>query len=294
MSLADVSVVMPAYNNAQTIARALASVAAQTLPPRQVVVVDDGSVDGTADMAESCRPGLGATELVVVRQANQGAGAARNRALVAASSTFVAFLDADDEWLPDKIRVSLDLLADPEILYVSHDVLVQECDGRQSVRDCARHFAQAGDPFLALSVRGFVGTSTVVARRQAVLDAGGFEPSLRAAQDHDLWLRLARIGRFRVFPGALMRYHVNPSGITANVARRRHCSYAVLRRHLPAMRARPGGWRAALTRAVILHVEAAAAFRQQGHWWKAVGEMIRVGPALASVVWWLATMRADH
>jgi glycosyltransferase involved in cell wall biosynthesis len=294
MILADVSVIMPAFNNAGTIARALDSVAAQTLPPRQLVVVDDGSADGTAAAAEARRPYLGAIELLVVRQANQGAGAARNRALTAATSTFVAFLDADDEWLPDKIRISLDHLTDPEVLFVSHDVLVRDCDGREAVRDCARHFVWDGDPFLALSVRGFVGTSTVVARRQAVLDAGGFEPSLRAAQDHDLWLRLAERGRFMVFSGALMRYHINPGGITANVAQRRRCSYAVLRRHLPAMLARPGGWRAALLRGAILHVEAAAAFRQQGRPMAALGELFRIIPALALVLLRLATTRAGQ
>jgi glycosyltransferase involved in cell wall biosynthesis len=283
MSLADVAVVMPAFNNAATIRRALASVAAQTMPPCQVVVVDDGSTDGTTAAAEGCRDVLGRTELILIRQSNQGAGAARNAALAAATATFVAFLDADDEWLPTKIEASLARLSDAGLLYVSHDVLVRQPDGRESVRDCARHFTAAQDPVLALGLRGFVGTSTVVARRQAVLDAGGFEPSLRAAQDYDLWLRLAMRGRFLVFPGALMRYHINDQGITANVARRRACSYAVVLRHLDAIAARPGGPRAVLMRTIIVHVEAANAFVAQGRHLAALAELTRIIPALVQV-----------
>lgn len=280
---ADVSVIMPAWNNAATIGRALASIAAQTVRPRQVVVVDDGSTDGTHVCAEAERTHLPGLELVLIRQDNQGAGAARNTALAAATSALVAFLDADDEWLPAKLEYSLEALAaDPGLAFVSHDMMV--ADGvSERMMDCARHFEKAADPFVALMLRGFVATSTVVARRDAVLAAGGFNPALRAAQDYDLWLSLAESGRFRVFAGALTRYHTNPAGITSNVARRRLCSLAVLARHRNGLRSRSALTVAAL-RAAIIQYEATAAFHAQKQPIHAAIEVLRT-PFTIATAW---------
>lgn len=284
MNPADVSVIIPAYNNADTIGRALASVAAQTVPPRQVVVVDDGSADGTFAAAEACRGAMNGIELVLLRQANQGAGAARNAALGAAAGRLAAFLDADDEWLPDKLAHSLAYFDDPGVVFVSHDLRVTEVGGSECIFDCARHFRAAADPFLALMLRGFVATSTVVTRRDAVVAAGGFDAGLRAAQDYDLWLRLAQAGRFVVFAGALTRYHVNPAGITANVARRRECSLRVLERNLPGLAARRAWWVAGL-RALIIQYEAVQAFRRQGRSGRALIEAARALPGALAALW---------
>lgn len=273
MRAAPVSVIMPAYNNATTIGRALASIAAQTVVPAQVVVVDDGSADDSHGQAEAWRGRLNGAELILLRQSNQGAGAARNAALVAATETFVAFLDADDEWLPSKLERSLQHLAEG-MLFVCHDMVVVADADCEVVFDCTRHFRAAMDPFRALMLRGFVATSTVVALRAAVLSAGGFESSLRAAQDYDLWLTLAERGRFMVFGEALTRYHVNADGITANVARRRFCSLAVLFRHMTAL-AGHGGWLVVMTRALIIQYEAAAAWRKQGRHAAALIEVVR-------------------
>lgn len=258
-----VSVIIPAWRAAATIGRALASVAAQTVPPAEVVVVDDGSDDGTLDAAEACRPLLAerGIALIAERQPNQGAGAARNRAIALSSGSLLAFLDADDEWLPEKLERSLAELGSHA--FVSHDMLVVG-EGGETVADCARHFPQGGDAFLALFQRGFVATSTVLARRDAVLAAGGFDPALRAAQDYDLWLKLAASGLFHVFAGALTRYHVTPGGITGNVERRRLCSLAVLDRHRPALAGRRGGWAALAKRALIIQYEAASAHAARG------------------------------
>jgi glycosyltransferase involved in cell wall biosynthesis len=271
---ASVSVVVPAWRAAGTIARTLASVAAQTVPPLEAIVVDDGSDDGTSDAAEACRPLMGAVALVVVRQDNAGAGGARNRAIELAHGELVAFLDADDEWLPDKLERSLEkFAADPGLDFVSHDVVAVAEDGGETIRDTARHFR--GDPLVALFKRGFVGTSTVVARRAAVVAAGGFEPALRAAQDHDLWLRLAARGRFLTFPGALMRYHPTPAGITGNIERRRACELAVMARNASALKGRGPVLPTLWTRALIVQYEAIAAWRGRRRALRAAGEVLR-------------------
>ena len=101
--VADVTVVIPAFQAENTIDRALASVLAQTVLPRAVIVVDDGSTDGTMAAAEAWRAKIDKIDLRVVRQPNAGAGAARNRALRDAKTRYVAFLDSDDTWMPRKL-----------------------------------------------------------------------------------------------------------------------------------------------------------------------------------------------
>ena len=252
----EISVIIPAWQSSATIGRALASIAVQTMLPHEVMVVDDGSDDGTAEAAQAWREKLGPVALKVIRQDNQGAGAARNRAIAEASGSLLAFLDADDEWLPGKLEASIAALGNH--LFVSHDMVVISGND-EIVFDCARHWRGATDPFLALFKRGFVATSTVVARREAVVEAGGFNESLRAAQDYDLWLRLAARGSYAVFSGPLTRYHINPHGITSNIDRRRRCSLAVLARNAPSLRGRRGALLALVARAAIIQYEAASA-----------------------------------
>lgn len=256
---------MPAWRSAATIGRALASVAAQTWPAAQVVVCDDGSDDDTAAIAESWRGRLGGAALVVLRQSNQGAGAARNRALAAATGDLVAFLDADDEWLPEKLERSVAELT-PELAFVSHDYF-----RANEYMDCARHFPKNGDPFPSLFLRGFVATSTVVARKDLVDQAGGFDPTILAGQDYDLWLKIARTHRFKVFGAALLRYYVTPGSLTSRVEERRRGSLRILARHAPALAGRARFPRLLMAkRCLIVHYEAAMAHAGRGDWTSAL------------------------
>ena len=259
---ADVSVVIPAYGAAATIGRALASVAAQTVKPRQAIVVDDGSPDGTAEAARACAGTMAGIDLTVLRQENKGAGAARNRALAEAGATYVAFLDADDEWLPEKLERSLARFDGPDKILVAHDVTFVE-DGTEWLQDCARHFLAPGDAYVALFRKGYIGTCTVVARRDAVLAVGGFDEGLATAQDFDLWLKLLADpdARFEVFSGPLSRYHVGADSITRNTRRRLSCCLEVARRHGPGLRRRPGSPLASLWyRVLAVHNEAFQVF----------------------------------
>lgn len=254
---------MPAYRAAGTIGRALASVAQQTLRPRAVVVVDDGSDDGTVQAAHVP---LGDIALTVITQNHAGAGAARNRALAEAATEYVAFLDADDEWLPEKLAASVATLTRGRYTFVAHDMLVENA-GAEHRADCARHHPAQGDAFAALYRRGYIATSTVVARRDSIRAAGGFDATLLSAQDYELWLRLAATPgvTFTVFPGAYTRYHVTSGSITRNVERRRAASLAIMRRHLRALRARdPAALSTALTRTAIIAFEAATEHARAG------------------------------
>ncbi|MCC7016452.1 MAG: glycosyltransferase family 2 protein [Rhodospirillales bacterium] len=290
--LADVSAIMPAWRAARTIGRALASIAAQTVPPREVIVADDGSDDGTVEAAERVAKAFSRTRFILLRMPHQGAGAARNAAVQAACGTFVAFLDADDEWLPAKIERSLAHAAD--VVLVSHNYIAV-AGGRKTVGDCARHFRAARDPALALFERNFIATSTVMARREAVLTAGGFDPGLSSAQDYDLWLAMVFCpgARFRVFAEDLACCHLTPGSITSQVGERRRCSMAVLERHAPGLKGRTSVPHAvALTRAAIVHYEAAGAFLGRGMPLSAGRAALRLPAALAAA--WRAVSRPSQ
>lgn len=219
--MADVTVVIPAYQSVRTIDRALASVVSQTAPPKTAIVVDDGSSDGTEMAADAWRDKMNGIELQIIRQTNAGAGAARNRALQEATTRYVAFLDADDEWLPDHLRASLRYIVDNGLTLAGHNLWHVE-DGHETLMDTASRLSDWDDPYVSLYCKGCIATSTVVVDRQAVVSAGGFDPTLANGQDVDLWLAILRVpgARFGIFGDPLARYFVSPDGINAQTARR--------------------------------------------------------------------------
>lgn len=262
---AEISVIMPAYRAAATIGRALASIAAQTVPPREVIVVDDGSDDGTFDAASAMIPDMNGTTLKVFRQNNQGPGAARNHALAQASCRYVAFLDADDEWLPAKIERSMAHLEEGGYTLVAHDGWVVR-DGQSEALLCSRRFASGRDPFVELYRRGYIDTCSVVVLRETVMAAGGFDASLPVGQDFDLFLKI--LGKpgvpFLVFPEQLVLYHITPGSVTSNTARRLACQMRILQRHAPRLAAFPGAIRSSVIfRILAVHYEALTVFRSR-------------------------------
>ena len=286
VEVADVTVVTPAWRAAGTIGRALTSVARQTVRPREVIVVDDGSDDGTSEAARAFADALAPTALKVIRQENAGPGAARNRAIAEASGAILAFLDADDEWLPEKLEVSLAVFSSQPAVLVAHNMIVQ--DGETTARfDCARHLTQGMDGFAALYKRGFVATATVLCRRTAATAAGGFDRTLRSGQDYELWLRIARDHPCGVvlLPDYLTRYHVVPGSVSSKVGLRRRCSLEIARRHAPALRGRtrfPAG--VAALRVAIVTAEAVLAYRRKRDWLSATAVVAALPWALAATL----------
>ena len=164
----------------------------KALPPLETVVVDDGSDDGTYEAAEACRPLMGDIGLIVVRQANAGAGAARNRAIAESRGDVLAFLDADDEWLPTHLVRSLAVMTEGGYVLTAHNSVSVAPDGTETLNDCAARFREGPDPYVTLYRKGYLDTCTVLAKRDAVLAVGGFDETLPNAQDFELWLKLLR------------------------------------------------------------------------------------------------------
>lgn len=184
-----VSVVVPTYDRVDLLRRALDSALSQTVPPGEVVVVDDASPDPVEPVLAAA---YDAERLRVVRHdANRGAAAARNTGAEAATGEYVAFLDSDDYWAETKLERQLAVVAaDPEVDLVYCDQHVVEPDG--AVRDSGKRLPESDLWGELLDGWTAPNTSTLLFDRGAFLDLGGFDESLESCQDHDLWMRVAR------------------------------------------------------------------------------------------------------
>lgn len=227
--MASVAVIIPAFNREHLIRETLESVLAQNLPADEIIVVDDGSTDNTAAVAASY-PGV-----QVLRQSNCGESAARNHAVRTAKSEWVAFLDSDDVWRPDKLQVQMAALA--------------RTPGYDACTCNAIQMADPGDPKgfempplnlppsdqIAPGLRGSVRLppGTVVVRRQLVLDVGGFDPEARYAEDWEFWLRLAGAGcRFLLCPEPLLLIRTHGSNLSNDSWKMMEAEIGIWDRHI--------------------------------------------------------------
>jgi len=187
-----VSVVVPTYNCAERLTRALDSVVAQTYPhdKLELVVVDDGSTDDTAEQVQAFKR-RAQLEVRHVRQQNAGPAAARNHGLRLARGDAIAFLDADDRWLPEKLERQLPLLRCSVALVYCGNFFV-DAHGRRLTRYVREVPMHRGDILLALFCNFFLLTSAVLLTRAAVMATGGFNERLPVGEDYEFFLRVAR------------------------------------------------------------------------------------------------------
>jgi len=199
----SVSVVIPSYNCGHYLAAALDSVFAQTYQDFEIIVVDDGSTDDTSAVAARFSP-----RIRYIRQENRGLPAARNRGIRAAESPYIAFLDADDAWFPEKLAEQIPAFsADPEIGLVYSDLRVVYDDGQvvpSFLR--TRPLAGSGYVFDRIIRCGFIIPSSVVVRRSCIDQVGLFDESMRSHEDVELWSRICHRWKVKlVFQPLVMR-----------------------------------------------------------------------------------------
>ncbi len=208
--IVPVTVVIPAWQAGPFLRKALESLALQTSSPEQVVVVDDGSTDDTSAIATE----LGAT---VIRQERRGPAAARNCGVAAAKTEFVAFLDADDWYSPDKLERSVELLEQLKANCLATDAWIvrnERVQGRKNLRRIV--------PAALTTERLLQGSpivcSSVVARTAAVREVGGFDEheDLVATEDFDLWLRMSQREPIAYLDEPLTYYRVHAGSLSAN------------------------------------------------------------------------------
>lgn len=222
-----VSIIVPAFNAAKYIGEALNSVFDQTFTSHELIVVNDGSPD-TNELERELQPY--ASRICYIKQENQGAAAARNSGLRCASGEFVAFLDADDKWLPNFLEKQLEFLKLNNADLVYSDALLcgeSPLAGRTFMGLQPPRGAVTPENLLADSVAIF--TSGVLARKKPIMEVGLFDEEMKRGHDFDLWWRLAKAGaQFAYQPKVLAEHRIVESGLSGNTISQLERTLAVL------------------------------------------------------------------
>jgi len=196
-----VSVVIPTYNRASVIERAVGSVLGQTFRDLELLVVDDGSRDATTDVLSKFDG-----KLEIVFQPNRGVSAARNAGIERSRGALIAFLDSDDEWLPDKLALQVRAWRTQQALFISHTEEIWLRDGR-IVPQKELHRKQGGRFFERALERCLISPSSVMISRLLLDKVGWFDEQLPAAEDYDLWLRVTAFHDVDFVPVPLVVKH---------------------------------------------------------------------------------------
>lgn len=222
-----VSVIVPLYNKAAHIQRCLDSIARQTFRDFEAIIIDDGSTDGSGELARS----FGDGRFRMVSQSNAGPGAARNRGALEARAEILAFLDADDEWLPEYLENNLAALdsADPEVAaascgYLESGVDLRELWESRGLRPGVFKTAPSTSPALLIAAVAFMSPWNTVIRREVFVSLGGFYARKRALFAEDAWLMVQILLRHPVlirFEPPLVLFNRDASELSANLPGKR-------------------------------------------------------------------------
>jgi glycosyltransferase involved in cell wall biosynthesis len=228
-----VSVVIPAFNRAAYLGEAIDSALAQTYARTEIIVVDDGSHDQTADIAAAYGP-----RVTLVRQANAGAARARNAGMARAAGELIALLDSDDRWLPEKLALQVPLIEDPRIGLVYGGIRsFNTADGAT----LSEHIPREALGFHDLLAYPGLCTQTLLFRRRIVEEIGGFDPFFRTAEDWDWQIRVAARYALRGLPRIVADNRIHAGQISGDKDRLLWESLQIVKRQARTHADRPGG-----------------------------------------------------
>ena len=230
-----VSVIIPAYNAERYIADTVRSALDQTYRDLEVIVIDDGSRDRTLEELDQF-----GSRIRVHQQANAGVSRARNHGARLATGEWVAFLDADDLWLPEKIARQLACTGVPMTFTNRYNFGV--LDGLPELHSLVQPM-RGGDVFVPLLREGnFITSATVMLRRELFEQMGGFYTGLNGTEDWDLWIRIAEQHHIGFVNEPLVRYRLHAAGISRNYERMSRDRMEVISRALALPRGRALDW----------------------------------------------------
>ncbi len=244
----DISVVVPAYNSSRFIEAALDSVVAQTLAPREIIIIDDGSTDDTFERIQHWQAKT-KLNITLLKQANQGVSAARNHGIRNATGNWIALLDADDIWLAEHLtRLAGAVHVYADLIAVFADGVYFDSEKKSKSSPIARVKAlrvseakqgnkvhRLGAKFFEVLLPGlFFPPSSLIFKREAALKVGLFDESIRASEDREFILRLSRLGQFAFVDQALVKIRIHESNLShpSNVTKNNYFALRTLNKTL--------------------------------------------------------------
>lgn len=215
--MATVDIIIPAYNAARYLPTALDSVASQTFDDWRIQLVNDGSIDNTDDVVAPYLDRFGA-KLNYIKQNNAGVSAARNTAIRASTAEFLAFLDADDVWLPCRLSESIAAMKERPQAGLSYGLITYiDPDGRPGATFEGNRRNAEGRIASDIYMRKVeLPAPTITCRRKCVEEAGPFDKTMRATEDRDLWLRIALRHEIAFIPKVIAYYRISPNSASTD------------------------------------------------------------------------------
>lgn len=216
--MSKVSVIIPTYNRSELLYSAITSVLNQTFQDFEIIVVDDCSGDNTPEIVSK----LNNKRIKYIRnEINKGEAEARNTGIMNSDSEYIAFLDDDDEWLPEKLTLQVDLLKNsPTRVGVVYSGYVEVDLTSQKILK-KRRPSKKGDIYKFLLIKNYVGVpSTVMIRRICFERIGLFDKMIPYPTDYDLWIRISKEFYFEYIEKPLVKYHIHKNNISANAKTR--------------------------------------------------------------------------
>jgi len=211
----NVSVIIPTYKRANLVSQAIESVLAQTYTDYEIIVINDGSPDNTKEVLDEFED-----KITTIHQENQGVASARNAGIRAAQGRYIAFLDDDDLWLPNKLEKQIPYLeSDPNIALVYSDMF---CFDEQGVFPDTWAKTNPTPPVVQpwiLFVRDFIPTPSVVVRRECLNEVGWFDGTVIPCEDYDMWLRIIEKWSVIGLKEPLVNYRRSPDSLQKNQER---------------------------------------------------------------------------
>lgn len=220
-----VSVVLPTYNRSRFICESVESALNQTWRNIELIVVDDGSTDNTAEILSRYKNDI---RLKYHYQDNMGQSAARNYGISLARGHYISFLDSDDVWIADKLEKQLEATVNnPEYDIYYGDIILIDEYGNEISRDNMTRYS--GNVTGRLIGDNFISMSTTLTRRECFNRNGLFNESDRLAEDYELWLRFSVNCRFLYIPEYFCKYRVMNNQLSSNADKRLDCNEAIIR-----------------------------------------------------------------
>lgn len=234
-----VSVVITSYNYGNFLSQALESALSQTIKDLEIVIIDDGSIDNTRQVAEGY---ISDKRVTYVYQANSGQPRAKNRGIAESSGTYIAFLDADDVWMPTKLEKQIALFVDTEVGVVYSRRTWIDSEGNELPGN--ERILRRGKVLDHIFIDNFICFSSSVVRRSLFEEAGCFDNTLPMGIDYDLWIRLAARCTFDYVDEPLVKYRTGHANLSKNVERRYECAHRIMAKAMnnPEIRAGMSWW----------------------------------------------------